>query len=176
MSIRQVVRALVVVFGVLLLQTTVIQNITIAGAHPDLLLLLPIAAGMAAGAEEGAVMGFVAGFAGDLFLPTPLGLWALVGCLAGTAVGVLTGSLVREVWWFRPLVALVTSAVAVLVYALIGAVLGQEQFLHADLAAIVTVVSVTNALLAVPAFRVMRWAFEEERVAGRRPSTPTSRW
>lgn len=158
MTVRQVLRSLVLVFATLLIQTAVAQKLTIGGAHPNVLLLLPIVAGMAGGAEEGALLGFFAGLAADLVLPTPLGLWALVACIVGTAVGVATGSIVREVWWFRPFVALAASAVAVLAYAVIGGVLGQEQFLHTNLAAIVAVVALTNALLAVPAFRVIRWA------------------
>ena len=59
---------------VLLVQSTVGLDITVAGAHPDIMLLLPVAAGMAAGPEEGAVVGFVAGMAADLLLPTPFGL------------------------------------------------------------------------------------------------------
>ncbi len=93
-------------------------------------------------------MGFVAGLAADLLLPTPFGLSALVCCLVGFAVGASTGAVTREVWWFPPLVALAASAVAVMLYAVIGAVLGQEQFLRVDLAAIVAVVAIVNAILA----------------------------
>ena len=178
MTLRQGLRSLGVVVVTLLVQTCIAQKLTIGGAHPNVLLLLPIAAGMVGGAEEGAVFGFASGLAADLVLPTPLGLWALVSCVIGTAVGVTTGSIVRQVWWFRPLIALLASAVAVLLYAVLGAILGQEQFLHTNLAAIVAVISVVNALLAVPAFRLIRWAVEVERIAGPRPTGvgERSRW
>ncbi len=135
MTGRSLLKLVLVVFVTLLVQSTIGVDITIFGAHPDLMLLLPIAAGIAGDAEEGAVMGFVAGLAADLLLPTPFGLSALVFCLVGFAVGASTGAVTREVWWFPPLVALAASAVAVMLYAVIGAVLGQEQFLRVDLAA-----------------------------------------
>ncbi|HVX20687.1 MAG TPA: rod shape-determining protein MreD [Acidimicrobiales bacterium] len=158
MTVRGVLKVCLVVFVVLLVQSTLGVDISILGVHPDLMLLLPIAAGIAGNAEEGAVMGFVAGFAADLLLPTPFGLSALVYCLVGFVVGYFTGSIVREVWWFTPVVALAASAVAVMLYAVLGAVLGQDQFLDLDLAAIVGVVGVANAILALPAVRAVRWA------------------
>ena len=47
------------------------------GAHGDLLLLVPIAAGLTVGPERGAIAGFVAGLAVDLLVTTPFGLTAL---------------------------------------------------------------------------------------------------
>jgi rod shape-determining protein MreD len=170
---RGVSRTILVVIVVLLLQSTIGVDFVIFGAHPDFMLLLPIAAGLALGPEEGAVMGFVAGLAADLLLPTPFGLSALVGCVIGCGVGYTTRSAVAGIWWFTSGVALAASAVAVMLYAVLGAVLGQEQFLDVDLVAVVGVVSVVNAVLAPPAVRVLRWALEpsaEESRAQRAPS------
>jgi len=158
MTAPGVLKICLVVFVALLVQSTVGVGISILGVHLDLMLLLPIAAGIGGDAEEGAVMGFVAGIAADLLLPTPFGLSALVYCLVGFVVGYSTGSIVREVWWFTPVVALAASAVAVMLYAVLGAVLGQDQFLQLNLAAIVGVVSIANAILILPAIRVVRWA------------------
>ena len=44
-----------------------------------------------------------------------------------------------------------------MLYAVLGAVLGQDQFLKTNLGAIVGVVAVTNAVLALPAVALMRW-------------------
>ncbi|HEY1733875.1 MAG TPA: rod shape-determining protein MreD [Acidimicrobiales bacterium] len=176
MTGRRLLKLVLVVFVTLLVQSTIGIDLTVFGAHPNLMLLLPIAAGIAGDAEEGAVMGFVAGLASDLLLPTPFGLSALVFCLVGFAVGASTGAVTREVWWFPPLVALAASAVAVMLYAVIGAVLGQEQFLHVDLAAIVAVVAVVNAILAAPAVRVAGWALRPASGDGPRPSMAGGRW
>jgi rod shape-determining protein MreD len=170
--IRVVLKTAVLLAFTTLIQYTVGIDLRVGGASPQLLFLLPVAAGIVGGSVEGAVVGFCAGMAVDLLTTTPFGLTALVGTLVGAAVGVATGNLVREVWWFSAVVALCASAVAVMLYAVLGAVLGNDQFLHVGLPAVVIVVAVVNAVLAVPAVRLARWALDEggERVAigGRR--------
>jgi rod shape-determining protein MreD len=168
MTARAVSRSVLVVLLVLAVQATLGLDIRIAGVHPDLMLLLPIATGLALGPEEGAVMGFVAGMAADLILPTPFGLSALIGCLVGFGVGYAGTTAAAGTWWFNALVALAASGAAVMLYAVLGAVLGQEQFLDVNLAAVVLVVSGCNALLAPVAVRLMRWAIgPAEREGGR---------
>ncbi len=172
MSGRAVFRGLLVIAFALLVQMTVVLDVRVAGASPNVMFLLPIAAGVVAGPVEGAAVGFAAGIAADLLTPTPLGLSALVGTLVGFGVGAMSGSLVREVRGLPTLVALGASAVAVMLYAVLGAVLGESQFLHVDLAAVVTVVAVANALLTGPTVRLMRWALtppaERSSAGGRR--------
>lgn len=158
MSGRAAVRIVVVVALTLLVQVTVVLDIRIGGASPDLMFLLPIAAGIAGGPIEGAGVGFAAGIAADLLTPTPLGMTALVATLVGFGVGAISGGIVRDLRGLPTLVALGASAVAVMLYAVLGAVLGESQFLHVDLAVVVTVVAVANAVLAGPAVRLMRWA------------------
>lgn len=192
MTLRSVLRLVVLTALVLLVQWTVGIDIRVAGAHPDLMMLLPIASGMAGGPDEGAAAGFLAGMAADLLLPTPFGLSALVWCLVGFGVGASTGTLTRRVWWVRPAFCFVSSAVAVLLYAVLGALLGQQQFVHVDLVPIVLVVGVVNAALAAPAVVVVARALAPSetrgglamttsrapaRTASRTPSrTPARRW
>lgn len=171
MTARAVLRSLVVIALALLLQTTVVLDLRVAGAAPDVMFLLPIAAGLVGGPVEGATVGFAGGLAADLLLPTPFGLTALVGTLVGFGVGALAGDTVRHVRGFSSLAALVASAVAVMLYAVLGAVLGEEQFLHVDLVAVVAVVALVNTVLAGPSVRVLRWALspsERAAAAGRR--------
>ncbi len=158
MTARRALRIGLTILLFLLVQSTIGLDIRIAGVHPDVMLLLPVAAALSNGTEAGAVIGFAAGLAADLLLPTPFGLSALVGCLLGFIVGSVTVSVDRTVWWLPPLAALAGSAAAVMLYAVLGAVLGQEQFLKVDLVAVVGVVSVTNAVLAWPAVRLVGWA------------------
>lgn len=158
MSARAYVRTVLVVIVTLLIQSTVVLDIRVAGAHPDLMLLLPIAAGLGGDPEQGAITGFISGIAADAVLPTPFGLTALVGSLVGFAAGLVTRSSPYRGRWYAVLVALAGSIASVMLYAVLGAVLGQEQFLKVDLVAIVGVVAVANAVLVVPARAVMRWA------------------
>lgn len=164
MSGRHVLRLFLVLVLVLIVQTTIALDLHIAGAHPDLMLLLPIAAGVVGGAELGAGLGFVAGFVADLFLPTPFGLSALTFTIVGFAVGYVVHSPSENrnaPALLVPLVALAASAAGVMLYAVLGAILGQPQMLKVDLAAVVTVVAVVNALLVVPATRLVGWAVDQ---------------
>ena len=115
-------------------------------------------------------MGFVTGLVSDLFLPTPFGLSALVGCLLGFTVGAATVALDRTATWLPPAAALAGSALYEVVYPVLGSVLGQPQMLHVGLARVVVLVSVTNAVLALPAMRLVAWALPESSTEG----VPTS--
>jgi rod shape-determining protein MreD len=151
-------------------QQTLILDLRVGGVHPDIMVLLPIVAGIVGGPARGATMGFVAGLVSDLFLPTPFGLSALVGCLVGFGVGAATVALDRTAFWLPPVAALAGSAVYELAYAVLGSVLGQPQMLHVDLLRIVVLVAVTNAVLAIPALRLVAWALPQASTEG----VPTS--
>ncbi len=114
---------------VLVIQHTLLDSVRVGGAHPDLMLLLPVAAGYAAGPDRGAVFGFITGLVADLFLPTPYGLSALVGCLLGYSTGMATRGLVRSSWWLPPVVAVAATAAGMGTYAILGAVLGDPGML-----------------------------------------------
>ena len=170
MTARDAARVVLVVVLFVTLQETVVLDLRAGGVHPDIMVLLPIVAGIAGGPARGATMGFGAGLVADLFLPTPFGLSALVGSLVGFAVGGATLALDRSALWLPPLVALAASAVYEGLYAVLGSVLGQPQMLHVDLFRIIVVVSVTNAVLAVPALRLVTWALPAASIEG----VPTS--
>jgi rod shape-determining protein MreD len=91
---------------VLLLQTSLIAKLTIFGVRGDLVLLLPIVAGILGGSDRGAMVGFAAGLSFDLLLQTPFGLSALTYCLVGYGVGLLQGGVLRSTWLFPVVSAL----------------------------------------------------------------------
>jgi rod shape-determining protein MreD len=163
---RDAARLTLVVFGFLVVQETVMLDLRIGGVHPDIMVLLPIVAGIIGGPSRGATIGFGTGLVVDLFLPTPYGLSALVGCLLGFAVGLATVALDRTAWWLAPVAALGGSALYEVSYGALGSVLGQPQMLHVALVRIVVVVSVTNAVLALPAMRLMTWAMAQSSTEG----------
>jgi rod shape-determining protein MreD len=167
---REAFRLVVVVLLFVTLQQTVVLDLRVGGVHPDIMILLPIVAGIVGGPSRGATMGFGAGLVSDLFLPTPFGLSALVGCLIGFGVGAATLALDRSALWLPPVAALGASALYEVIYAVLGSVLGQPQMLHVDLVRIVVLVSVTNAVLAIPALRLVTWALPEASIEG----VPTS--
>jgi rod shape-determining protein MreD len=159
---RAALRLALVVFVVLMVQQTVVLDVRIGGVHPDLLWLLPITAALVDGPETGAVVGFWSGLAFDLVLPTPFGLSALVGSLLGYAVGMLSIPVDPEAAWLKPVAALTGSVAADMLFAVLGAVFGQEQMVQVDFVALFVMVSISSVLLVYPIGRMMRWALAGE--------------
>lgn len=154
-------RVVLLVIVTLTVQVVLLSGLRDAGVRTDALLLLPIAAAIVGGSERGALVGFVAGFVADLFLQTPFGLSALTFSVVGFAVGVLQGNVIRAAWWIAPLTALVGSAAGIVLYALIGAVVGQPHLVRPELGVIALSVALVNAPLSVVVVRAMSWALRE---------------
>ena len=158
MTVSDAARSTLLIVVAVVLQHTLLDPLRIDGAHPDVMLLLPVAAGYSGGAERGAVFGFVSGLVADLFLPTTFGLSALVGCLLGFGTGLATQGLVRSSWWMAPLVAAAATAAGLGGYAILGAVLGDPAMVRVYLAPALAVAVPAAAVLAVPAVRALAWA------------------
>jgi rod shape-determining protein MreD len=161
-SARSILRVALVIFIVLMVQQTVMIALRIGGAHPDLLWLLPITAALLDGPETGAIVGFWAGIAFDLVLPTPFGLSALVGTILGYSVGALTTAVDPRAAWLKPVAALAGSVAADMLFAVLGAILGQEQMVQIDFFALFLVVGISSVVLVLPVNRLMRWALVGE--------------
>lgn len=141
----------------LLLQTTLLARLRIFGVMPDFMLLLAVAGGITAGPTRGATLGFASGMLIDLFLPTPLGLSALVFTLVGYGVGVANTGVLRSAWYIPVLTAGGASIAGVILYALIGSVLG-ERMVNGHLVTIAVVVGLSNAVLAPVAVKFIDWS------------------
>jgi rod shape-determining protein MreD len=162
MTARSVVRVALVIFVVLMVQQTMMVALRVGGAHPDLLWLLPITAALADGPETGGIVGFWAGLAFDLVLPTPFGLSALVGCLLGYAVGAVTTPVDPRTTWLKPVAALTGSVAADMLFAVLGAILGQPQMVQIDFVALFLMISISSVVFVLPVSRLMRWALAGE--------------
>jgi rod shape-determining protein MreD len=150
-------KGFLVIVLALTLQTALVADIRIFGAIGDVMLLVGIAAGIAGGAERGAAFGFAAGLALDLVQPDiPFGLSALAYCIIGYLVGSMQGSVLRASWWIPVLTAVSASAGGVILYVVLGQVVGQQTHL-ADALPIVVVVALLNGVLCLAAVRLLRW-------------------
>jgi len=147
----------IMLIAALLIQTTVLVRMRVFGVMPDFMLLVAVAGGITAGATRGAVLGFSSGMLIDLFLPTPLGLSALVFTLVGYGVGVANTGVLRSAWYIPVLTAGAASVAGVVVYAVAGSVLG-ERMVDGHLATIALVVGLSNAVLAPVAVRFVDWS------------------
>ena len=89
-----------VVFVLVTLQTAFFAELDIFGAKADIVMLLPIAAGIAGGRDRGAIVGFIAGISLDLVVHgTPTGFFALGYTLVGYIVGMMQAGVLRAAWW-----------------------------------------------------------------------------
>jgi rod shape-determining protein MreD len=158
MTSADLARSTIVMVVVLTVQNTLLDSIRIAGAHPDAMLLLPMAAGYVAGPDRGAGFGFAAGLLADLFLPTTFGLSALVGCLLGYGTGLATRGLVRSSWWLPLIAAAGATAAGLSLYAILGSVLGEPGVLRTDLVPALVVATPAAVVLATPVVRMVAWA------------------
>jgi rod shape-determining protein MreD len=162
MTARVWIRLLLLVVCAAIFQVAVLDNLVIHYAHADVMLLLAIGAGLAGGPQDGAVAAFITGLVADLFVDTPYGVSALTFVLVAFAVGLATlasGPGERAGAGFRFAAALLGGAGGTLLYAGISYILGQPLALAGNLVTTVLVVTLGNAIMAVPVFASVRWAF-----------------
>jgi rod shape-determining protein MreD len=147
---RIAVLALVLVAAVVL-QTSLLPRLAVAGFRPDLLLLVVTVVALHDGPFAGARVGAGAGLVLDLLLTDgPFGLSIIVGVTVGYAVGALR-PYVASTSPFAPIgLAAAAGAAGTIVYGLVAALLGDGG---ADVARILTAalaVGLLNALLFPP--------------------------
>lgn len=160
------VRLSLVVVVALVVQTTLLDGLRLHGAHPNALLLIPVAVGLESGPEHGASVGFVVGLVADLLLPTPFGLSALVDTLLGAAAGALRPGGGRPgVWLASPLLGAGGAAGALLRGVLLS-LLGVPRVLTAYLPATLVAVTLGGLVLGPLVTWAVRWALP----GGTRPS------
>jgi rod shape-determining protein MreD len=150
---------LVAGFGIVVLQLTLADELTISGVHAELIWVLPVAVGLAAGTKAGMAAGLAGGAVADLFLPTPFGLTPLIGVLVGYVVGLLgeegIGDLGGSAWWVAPSLGFAAGLVAPALYAGSGAALGHRGYLSTSLAVVCALDAVACALLVRPVMRIL---------------------
>lgn len=151
------VRTSFVLITLLTVQMGVLDGFALFGVQADLMLLAAIAAGIAAGPDRGAAIGFAAGILYDLMLQTPFGLSALTYALMAYLVGSLQDSVLRAAWWIPVATAAAASVVGVILYGVLGTVLGDE-LVGWDLIKTALLVGLLNAFFAPVVVRSMRWA------------------
>jgi rod shape-determining protein MreD len=166
--VRRLLALAVVLVVAVLIQSTVLARLRLAGVRPDLLVLAVVSVAVATDPTTGAVFGFVAGLVADLLFDLPVGVSALVY----TAVGFAVGTVRVYVTSHRPLVHLVLAGAASLASVWCCGLLLRVF----DLSSWATVtragplVALYNLLLTPLVYPVV-WALTE-----RIPARPAQRW
>jgi rod shape-determining protein MreD len=167
--VRTGLKVLVALLLGILVQTTFGADLRVDTVAPDFMLLLAVCAGYVGGPDEGAVVGFGAGLLSDLFLQdTPFGLSALAFCLAGFAAGWARTNFLRLRLWLVPAIAAAGTALGVVLFVVIGYLVGQAQLIAPGkrwLVEVVVIEATYAALFALPAVGLMYWALGARNAA-----------
>ena len=88
---RPIILSALLLGGVVLLQTTVLDFVAVLGVKPDLQLILVVFLALRRGSMSGQIAGFVGGLLEDVVTLSPLGFNAIVKALAGFCAGLPFG-------------------------------------------------------------------------------------
>lgn len=158
MTTRRALLVVAVIVTALLLQVVGVNRLPLPVGHPDLLAVCVIAFAVVFGPTVGAVTGFAAGLLADLTPPADhtVGRLALAYAVVGYAAGLLEDAEVTSAVATIAIVAVGSAAVVVL-FALVGALLGDGR---------VTLHATESALAATVVYDVVLAPFVVPLVAG----------
>ena len=150
--------AVTIIATALLLQADVVNRIPLPGGRPDLAALCVIALALVGGPAYGAVLGFLVGLAADVLPPADhtLGRLALAYAVVGYAAGLVEDVEERSVLTTIAVVA-VASAGTVVLFAGVGALLGDAR---------ITVSAMLRSLTATVIYDVVLAPFVVPLVSG----------
>jgi rod shape-determining protein MreD len=126
--VRRGFLATAVVLTALMLQTGVLNRLPLPGSGPDLPIVCVVALALVGGPSYGAILGFCAGLAADVLPPADhtLGRLALAYAVVGYLAGLVEDVEERSVLTTVAVVA-IASGVAVILFAGIGALVGDDR-------------------------------------------------
>jgi rod shape-determining protein MreD len=171
-ALRVTLKLALVLVVAILAQTSFGPDLRVDEVAPDFMLLVAVVAGFIGGADTGALVGFASGAVADLFLQsTPFGLSCLAFCLTGFIVGAVASVFLRPHWWLVPIVSAAGTVVGVVLFVIIGYLVGEAQLAAPGkewLVQVGFVEALYAAVLGLPAATVVGWALTSR--APRRPS------
>ncbi|MET9429514.1 MULTISPECIES: rod shape-determining protein MreD [unclassified Streptomyces] len=151
MRFNRILLSSTLVVVALVLQVSILARLQLPGAVPDLLLLVVLALAFVYGHVSGALIGFGAGLLADLAPPADhaAGRYALVLCVIGYLAGLTkpeNGQLRSATGPMAMVVA--AAAVSTLLYAGVGALVGDTAARHVGLVSLLISAVVYDLLLA----------------------------
>ncbi|GHG93035.1 rod shape-determining protein MreD [Streptomyces lanatus] len=151
MRVNRILLSSSLVVVALVVQVSVLARLHLPGAVPDLLLLTVLGLAMVYGHVGGALVGFGAGLLADLAPPADhaAGRYALVLCVIGYVAGLVKPADGRLKSATGPMVVVVVAAIgATLLYASVGAVVGDTAARHVGLGSLLFTAALYDLLLA----------------------------
>ncbi|MFI5689706.1 rod shape-determining protein MreD [Streptomyces sp. NPDC051636] len=151
MRLNRILLSTALVVVALVIQVSVLARLHLPGAVPDLLLLTVLGLAIVYGHVGGALVGFGAGLLADLAPPADhaAGRYALVLCVVGYFAGLIKPENGRLKSATGPMVVVVAAAIgSTLLYAGVGALVGDTAARHVGLVSLLTTAAVYDLLLA----------------------------
>ncbi|MFD7168786.1 rod shape-determining protein MreD [Streptomyces violascens] len=151
MRVNRVILSAALIVVALVIQVSVLARLQLPGAVPDLMLLTVLGLALVYGHLGGAFVGFGAGLLADLAPPADhaAGRYALVLCVIGYAAGLARTDHGRPRSAAGPMLVVVGAAIgSTLLYALVGALVGDTTARHVGLSSLLFTAAVYDLLLA----------------------------
>jgi rod shape-determining protein MreD len=151
MRLNRLVLSAALVVVALVLQVSVLARLHLPGAVPDLMLLVVLALALTYGHVGGCLVGFCAGLLADLAPPADhaAGRYALVLCVIGYAAGLLRPDSGQMRSAAVPMAVVGGAAiVSTLLYAVVGAGVGDTAARHVGLVSLVITATIYDLILA----------------------------
>ncbi|MET9849523.1 rod shape-determining protein MreD [Streptomyces ossamyceticus] len=151
MRFNRMLLSTTLVIVALVIQVSVLARLHLPGAVPDLVLLTVLGLALVYGHVGGALIGFGAGLLSDLAPPADhaAGRYALVLCVIGYLAGLAKPETGRLKSATGPMVVVVVAALgATLLYAGVGALVGDDAARHVGLPSLLFTAALYDLLLA----------------------------
>ncbi|MFF5971988.1 rod shape-determining protein MreD [Streptomyces sp. NPDC012769] len=151
MKLNRILLSAALVVVALVVQVSVLARLQLPGAVPDLVLLTVVALALVYGHVTGALVGFSAGLIADLAPPADhaAGRYALVLCVVGYLVGLARPENGRLKSAAGPMAVVAVTAVgSTLLYAGVGALVGDTAARHVGLGFLLFTAALYDLLLA----------------------------
>ncbi|MEU6606737.1 rod shape-determining protein MreD [Streptomyces shenzhenensis] len=151
MRVNRILLSTALVVVALVLQVSVLARLHLPGAVPDLLLLTVLGLALVYGHVGGALVGFGAGLLADLAPPADhaAGRYALVLCVIGYLAGLAKPDYGRLKSATGSMLVVVAAAIgSTLLYALVGALVGDTAARHVGLGGLLLTAALYDLLLA----------------------------
>ena len=160
---RRIIAWTAVVLTALVLQSTLLAQIRLGGAKPELMALVTITLAYLEGPTSGALAGFVGGMAQDFLLDQPKGITALTLTLLGYTVGLARQYIVSPSPLLPTILVAVGTFCGVIFYEIVSFLLGQIDDPLLYLLRVAFLSALYSAVLTPLVYPILRRIFERSR-------------
>jgi len=146
----------IIIAAVIIVQTTLLKNVRLAGAKPDFALILLIFFANHRGRMEGQLLGFLSGILEDLLSLSPLGFTMLIKTVAGYIFGLTKGKIFVDPILMPIVLAAAGTLLKILLSFILAAIFLDESMIQMVFGEKVWIALGFNALLAPFIFGFMK--------------------